>query len=77
MDVDITSKKLQAINTLVNVYAKSVILEGELSSAEIQAPVGNNYGKLQPALCKFQNILKITCQHKKVSARPKRHGTLH
>ena len=30
-----------------NNYNKSVVLEEELSSAEIQAAVGNNYGKLQ------------------------------
>ena len=47
MDVDTTSQRLQASNKLNNVLiAKSVILEGELSSAEMQAVVGNNYGKL-------------------------------
>ena len=49
----------------------SVILEGELSSAEIQAAFGNNYGKLQPAFNNFQNILKKTYQQQKVSAKPK------
>ena len=41
MHVDTTSQKLQAKNIFVNVYAKSVILEGELSSAEIQTAAGN------------------------------------
>ena len=59
MDVDTTSQKLQANNILDDVYAKSVNLEGELSSAEMQADVSNNYGKLQSAFNKFRNILKI------------------
>ena len=50
-----TSQRLQASNILDNVYAKSVILEEELSSAEIQAAVGNKYGKLQSAF----NTLEI------------------
>ena len=41
-----------------NVYVKSVILEGEMSSSEMQAPVSNNYGKLQLAFNSFRNILK-------------------
>ena len=36
MDVDTTSKRLQDSNILDNVYARSVILEGELTSSEIQ-----------------------------------------
>ena len=55
MDVD-NSQMLQAIDILEHVYATSVILEGEFSSAEIQDTVGNNYGKLQPAFNNFQNI---------------------
>ena len=35
MVVDTTSQRLQASNILDNVYAKSVILEGELSLAEM------------------------------------------
>ena len=57
MDVDITIQRLQSSNILDNFYAKSVILEGELSSAEIQAAVGNNYGKVQFAFNNFQTIL--------------------
>ena len=58
MDVDTTSQKLQAIDILDNVYAKSIILEGELSSGKNQAAVGNNYENLQFAFMNFQNILK-------------------
>ena len=47
MGVDTTNQRLQASNILNNVYAKSVILEGELSSAELQVFISNNYGKLQ------------------------------
>ena len=46
MDVENINQRLQASNILDNVYAKFVILEGDLSSAEIQAAVGNNYGNL-------------------------------
>ena len=46
MDIDTTSQRLQTSNIFDNVYATSVILEGELFSAEKQATVGNNYGKL-------------------------------
>ena len=74
MDVDTTRKRLQASNILDNFYAKSVILEGELSLAEMQAVVGNNYGKLQFAFNNFRIIL--TCQQRKVSAIPKLHPTL-
>ena len=49
MDADTISQKLQASKTLDNVYTKSVILERELSSAEMQAVVSNNYGKIQSA----------------------------
>ena len=76
MDVDTTSQKLQASNILNNVYAKCVMLEGKLSSAEMQAAVSNNYGKLQFAFINFQNILKKTCQQQKVSAKPKQQVTL-
>ena len=41
MDVDISSQRLQASVILSNVYAKSVNMEGELSSAEMQAAVGD------------------------------------
>ena len=58
MVVDTTSQRLQATNILDNVYAKSVILEWELSSAEMQAAVGNNYEKLQFTFNNFLNIFK-------------------
>ena len=46
-----------------------------MSSTEMQAAVGNNYGQL---LITFKNILKRTCHHQTVCARarPKRQGTL-
>ena len=66
----------QAIFLITFTYAKSVILEWALSSAEMQAVVYNNYGKLQSAFNNFWNILNKTCQQQKVSARPKRQGTL-
>ena len=50
---------------LYNIYPNSVILEGELSSAEIQAAVGNNYGKLQSAFNNFRNTLKKIANNKK------------
>ena len=53
MGVDTISQSLKACNILNNVYAKSVIVDGELSSAEIQAVVGNNYGNLQSAFNNF------------------------
>ena len=56
MDVDTVSQRLQASNILENVYATSVILEGELSSVEMQAAVSNSYGKLQSGFNNFQNI---------------------
>ena len=34
MDVDTTSERLQASNMLHNIYAKSLILEGELYSTK-------------------------------------------
>ena len=58
MDVDTTSNWLQASNILDNIYATSVILKGKMSSAEMRAAVGNNYGKLQLAFNNFQNIMK-------------------
>ena len=58
MDVDTIIQSLQASNILDNFYAKSVIQEGELSSAEMQAAVRNKYGKLQFAFNNFQIILK-------------------
>ena len=61
---------------LDNVFATSVILEGELFSVEMQAVVGKNYEKLQSAFNNFQNILKNTCQQQKVSAKPKLQDTL-
>ena len=75
MDVDTTSQRLQASNILDNVYAKYVILEVKLSSAEIHVDAGENYGKLQFAFNDFRNILKQICQQQKVSAKPKRLAT--
>ena len=49
-------------------FTQSVILEGELSSAEMQADVGNNYGNLQFAFNNFQSIMKKTCQQQNVFA---------
>ena len=76
MNVDSTSQRLQTINILNNVYANPVILEGELSSLEMQASVGKNYVKLQFAFINFRSILKKTCQQQKVSGKPKRQETL-
>ena len=75
MDVNITSQRLQASNILDNVYTMSVILEGQMSSAEVQTAVGKNDGKLQFAFNNFQNILKQTCHQQKVSNRPKQQAT--
>ena len=58
MDVDTTNQRLQASDILDNVYAKSVILKGELSSVEMQAAVGNKYGKLHFVFNRFRHILK-------------------
>ena len=67
MDVDTTSKRLQDSNILDNVYARSVILEGELYTAEMQAAIGNNYGNLQITFNNFKSIMKKkTCQQQKV-----------
>jgi len=76
MDVYTTSRRLQASNILNNEYANSVILEVELSSAEMQAVVGNNYGKLQFTFNKLRNILKKPYKQQKVYARSKRQATL-
>ena len=43
MDVDTNSQTLQTNKTLDNVYAKSVILEGKMSSVEMQAAVSYIY----------------------------------
>ena len=77
--VCITSLELQPSTILDNVYVKSVVLEGELPLAEMQAAIGNNYGKLQSAFNNFQNILKKTCQQQqqqKVSAKTKQLTTI-
>ena len=65
MDVDTTSQKLQASNILDYVYTKSVIMEGELSSAEMQDVVVNNYGEIQSAFNHFRIILKKLASNKK------------
>ena len=66
MDVDTIIETLQASKTLDNVYAKSLILDGELSSAEMQAAVFNNYGKIQSAFINFRNIKKTVLTTKSV-----------
>ena len=71
MDLNTTSQRLQGSNILDNVYTTSIILEGELSSLEMQTAVGNSYVKLQYLFNNYQNILKKTCQPQKVSVRPK------
>ena len=71
MDVGSTSQTLQASNILNKVYATSVILKGESSLPEMQAAVGNNYGKLQFVLKNYLNTLKKLVNNKKMSARPK------
>ena len=71
MYVDTTSERLQASNIIDNVCAKSVILEGDMSSAEVQAAVGNNYRKLQISFNNFQNIIKKTFQQQKLFANNK------
>ena len=70
MDVDTTSQRLQTSNIPNIVYTTSVILKGELSSAEMQAAVCNNYGKIQSTLNNFQMILE------KLFAKPKQQATL-
>ena len=72
MDVYTTIQRLQASNILDKFYAKSVILQIELSSVEIW----NNYGKVKFAFNNFQIILKKKSQQQKMSARPKRQSTL-
>ena len=52
VDDDTSSQRLQASITLNNVYAKSFILERELSSAETQTAVSTNCEKLQFAFNK-------------------------
>ena len=47
MDVDNISQTLLPSKTVDNFYAKSVIFEGQLSFAEIQAAVSNKYGKIK------------------------------
>ena len=53
MNVDTASQRLQTSNILDSVYVQSVILERQLFSAEIQAAVGNNCGKLLSAFNSF------------------------
>ena len=55
MDVNTIIQTLQASKTLDNVYAKPVILEEKLSSAEMQAAVSNNCGKIQSAFVNIRN----------------------
>ena len=55
---DENMQRLQGSNVLDNDYANYVILEGELSSAEMQDAIGNNYIKLQSVFNNNRNILK-------------------
>ena len=66
------AKCLQATNISDNIYTKSVILEGELWSAETQVAPGSNYGKLQTAFLNFQNTYKRTSEQQTVSGKPRR-----
>ena len=58
MDVDTTNQMLQATNILDKFYANSIILEEELSLAEMQAAIVKNCGKLLFAFNNFRNTLK-------------------
>ena len=63
IDVGSNNQILQANNILNNDYTKSVILEGELSLAEMQVAAGKNKnGKQRSAFKNFQNNLKIICE---------------
>ena len=62
IDMDTTSQRLQDRNTLNN----SVIIKGELSSAQIKYTGGNNYEKLEFAFNNFRNIMQNTFQQKKL-----------
>ena len=62
MNVDTTSQSLQASSIFDNRYATSVILEGQLSLAEMQGAVGYSYGKLNSACNNFKNNVKKSCQ---------------
>ena len=66
MYVDTIIQILQASNILDKVYAKSVILEGKLSSAYMQAAVGNNYENIKSAYVNFRNFLKNFANNKNV-----------
>ena len=44
MNVDTISQVLQTSKTFDKVYTKSVILKGELCSAEMQSYITKNYG---------------------------------
>ena len=66
MDVNTISQRSLARNVLDNVYAMSIVLEGEMYSAEMQAAVGNNYKKLQSVFNNFQNLLKTVANKKSV-----------
>ena len=62
---------------LDNIYATSVIQEGECFTIEMQATVGNNYETLQTTFNNFRNIMKKNYNQQKVSARPKRQANRH
>ena len=69
----ITSQRLQASNIPDDFYAKSVILREELSSAEMETAVSNNYGKPQSAFDNIQNMLKNLSTTTKSADKPKLH----
>ena len=70
MDVDTISQTLQGNKILESVYAKTVSLEGELSSAEMQAAVFNNYGKIQSGFVNIEIFWKKLDNNKKCLLNP-------
>ena len=65
--VSSNSQSLQATNILDNIWTKFVILEGKLSSAEIQIAAGKNYENLQSVykILFFLLIFKLLVNDKK------------
>ena len=66
MYVETISQTLLASKTLHNVYAKSVILEGELSSAEMLAAVSKTMKRYNPLLLTLKLFRKILLTTKSV-----------
>ena len=65
--VSSNSQSLQATNILDNIWTKFVILEGKLSSAEMQIAAGKNYENLQSVynIVFFLLIFKLLVNDKK------------